>query len=310
MRDEDRIRIAEAFQLAKSVRESVWEGWSEVPFVILLVTPEHEFLIRHPYPSEDFVSLGYDELLESDVFVRPYSGQYGVDFLATFPAIRGVNTVVIGQPENTGKSSTLWVIVVLHEHFHQLQYTRPWYYDRVAGLDLAGDDTSGMWQLNYPFPYEDPEVGQRFAAYKSALEATLAAKGDDEARAFDDYREARAAFRASLSDADYRYMSFQLWQEGISRHTEYTVAEVAAQRHEPLPAFAGLPDFITYADAVNELEAGHAEEMASLDLASWKRVVFYPIGATEGLLLDKLQPGWKERYFAEPFFVERYHEAR
>lgn len=307
LRDEDRIRIAEAFRLADSVQDSVWEGWSEVPFVLLLVTPEHEFLFRHPYPTEDFAPLGYDELLASEVHVRRNSGQYQLDFLATFPAIRGVNTVVIGQPENTNKNSTQWVIVSMHEHFHQLQYTRPWYYDGVAALDLAGGDSSGMWQLNYPFPYEDSAIGRAFERYKTALDAALAQSDGHEEERFEKYLLARREFRELLSDADYRYMSFQLWQEGIARYTEYQVAETAARRHRPLPSFTSLDDFEPYAAAAESLMAQHAEEMRTLDLAKWKRTVFYPLGASEGLLLDKRNPGWKARYFANPFHVERYH---
>lgn len=47
----DRIRLAEAFHLAVRVQDGLWPAWSEVPFAVLLVTPEHEFLVRHPRPS-------------------------------------------------------------------------------------------------------------------------------------------------------------------------------------------------------------------------------------------------------------------
>lgn len=305
LRAADRVRLAEAFHLADAVQDSVWAGWSEVPFVVLLVTPAHEFLIRHPYPPDDFASLGYDDLLGSEVYVRPNTGHYSLGFLATFPAVQGVNTVVIGQPEHTGKSSTAWVITALHEHFHQLQYTRPGYYDTVAALDLSGGDETGMWQLNYPFPYDDATVGARFTAYKDALEQALSSGGDPGEVL--GYEEARMALRAALSEADYRYLSFQLWQEGVARYTEYAVAEAAVAFHEPLSAFRALPDFVPYAAVLDTLRAGLAEEMTSLGLASWERVVFYPVGATEALLLDALRPGWKRRYFSEPFSLERLY---
>lgn len=307
LRDEDRIRIAEAFKLSESIQDSVWEGWSEVPFVLLLVTPEHEFLFRHPCPTEDFSSLGFDELLASEVHVRPNSGQYSLNLLATFPAIRGVNTVVIGQPENTAKNSTQWVIVAMHEHFHQLQYTRPWYYDKVAALNLADGDSSGMWQLNYPFPYGHSGVGEAFKRYTTALETALAVPDGREEERYRNYLSARTAFRERLSDADYRYMSFQIWQEGIARYTEYAVAQFATDQHRPLSEFTALDAYEPYSAAAQSLYEQHTEEMTTLDLASWKRTVFYPVGASEGLLLDMRNPGWKSKYFADPFFVERYH---
>lgn len=308
--DADRVRLAEAFRLAEAVQDTVWTGWSAVPFAVLLVTPEHEFLIRHPGPSSDFTSLGYDALLQSEVYTRPNTGQYRLDFLATFPAVGGVNTVVIGQPEHTGKSSTFWVVTALHEHFHQLQYTRPGYYGAVAALDLAGGDETGMWMLNYPFPYDSTAVGERFTAYRDALETALAAVGGPDAdERLNDYFAARARLRETLGEADYRYLSFQLWQEGVARYTEHRVAEIAAGQYEPLPAFGALGDFVPYAEAADSLRRALAVEMASLDLAAWKRVVFYPLGATEALLLDGARPGWRRRYFEEPFYLERYYEG-
>ena len=37
---DDRIRIAEAFQLGEELQEQVWKGWSEAPFAVLLALAE------------------------------------------------------------------------------------------------------------------------------------------------------------------------------------------------------------------------------------------------------------------------------
>src|SRR5262245_32539196 len=66
----DRTRIAEAFRLADQIGDRVWPEWSKAPFALMLVTKDHEFLIRHPQPSPDFVKLGYDDVLKSDVYYR------------------------------------------------------------------------------------------------------------------------------------------------------------------------------------------------------------------------------------------------
>jgi len=143
----DRIRIAEAYRIAERLQDKLWDGWSTAPFGMLFITDEHEFLIRHPKPNNDFTSIGYDKLLKSDVFVRPRKFQK--NFLATFPAFGSTPVIVIGKAENTtDKSSTRWVFVVLHEHFHQLQYSRPGYFAEVNALDLHGGDTTGKWQIN------------------------------------------------------------------------------------------------------------------------------------------------------------------
>ncbi len=205
MADVDRVRLAEAFRLAAAVDDQVWEGWRHAPFAVLLVTPEREFLVRHPAPSADFTRLEFDSLLGSDVWVRPRT--HRPDLLATFPAIAGspVPTIVVGRAEQTAaRTSTPWVVTLLHEHFHQLQYSQPTYYTDVAALDLSGGDQTGMWMLTYPFPYQRTEVGERFAAASRMLAAALDAT--DPRPALTRYLDARAQLVASLSAPDGRYL--------------------------------------------------------------------------------------------------------
>ena len=47
----------------------------------------------------------------------------------------------------------------MHEHFHQLQWAQPEYLKAIDDLGLSKGDATGMWMLNYPFPYDDPEIG-------------------------------------------------------------------------------------------------------------------------------------------------------
>ena len=164
----------EAFRLGDWIGDRIWPGWSKAPFAVLLVTPEHEFLIRHPKPSADFTSLGYDPSLKSDVYYRKRN--FPAHFLATFPAISGsmISTIVVGRAENTSaKTSTPWVITLLHEHFHQLQDSQPNFYTEVNALNLSRGDQTGMWMLNYAFPYERPDVQQQFSAMSQVLAAAV-----------------------------------------------------------------------------------------------------------------------------------------
>ena len=77
----DRIRLAEAFGLAGEIGNDVCPNWSKAPFAVLLVTPDYEFLIRHPKPSPDFGKLAYDPVLKSDVYYRKRT--FPTTFLAT-----------------------------------------------------------------------------------------------------------------------------------------------------------------------------------------------------------------------------------
>src|SRR5687767_6086355 len=79
----DRTRLAEAYRLGDALGNRVWPGWDKAPFAVLLVTPEYEFLVRHPKPSSNFTLVGYDPLLKSSVHLRKRT--HPVNLLATFP---------------------------------------------------------------------------------------------------------------------------------------------------------------------------------------------------------------------------------
>ncbi len=279
-------------------------GWLEqAPFGILFVTDDHEFLIRHRKPNDEFASIGYDKLLKSEVFVRPRKFQK--NFLATFPAF-GEPLIVVGKAENTSdKTSTRWVFVLLHEHFHQLQYSQPDYYSSVNALDLAGGDTTGMWQINYPFPYKDEKVAADFRKLTDKLLAAYGARTKAAREStFKDYIAARATLRSSLKPSDYKYASFQLWQEGIARYTQFKMADLAGKSLKPSKAFRELPDFAPFDKEAERLLASTLKEMRELDLKTWERTVFYPFGAVEGLMLDRLNSNWRARYHKDKFALE------
>jgi hypothetical protein len=307
--DVDRIRIAEAFRLADALGNRLWPDWDRAPFAVLLVTPDHEFLIRHPKPSDDFTPGGEDTALKGKVWRRPR--KHPSHFLATFPAVGGIPTVVIGQAENTeAKTSTRWVITLLHEHFHQLQYSQPRYYADVDALGLARGDSTGMWMLNYPFPYARSEVKEHFAVMSRALaEALRARQRPDFGDKLAAYVETRKRFRSLLKSDEYKYFAFQVWQEGIARYTEYHLAEWAAAGYKPSKDFQELKDYRTFGDVARDLLSGMEKELGSVQLDKAKRTVVYNLGAAEGLVLDRARPGWRERYFEEKFSLDKHFRS-
>jgi len=303
----DRTRLAEAFRLGDQIGDRVWPGWSKAPFAVLLVTSENEFLLRHPAPSIDFTRLGYDALLKSDVYYRKRT--FPTHYLATFPAIRGsmISVIVVGQAENTlVKTSTPWVVTLLHEHFHQMQDSQPNFYADVNALDLSHGDQTGMWMLNYAFPYDRQEVQEQFALMSKLLAEAL---GEDSRKSAKTqsraqvraYLDARRKFQAMLAPDDYKYFSFQLWKEGTARYTEYQVARLAASRFRASKEFRALKDFRTFADFARTTHEGIFRQLGTQKLGESKREVVYSFGAAEGLLLDQVKPRWRRRYFVEKF---------
>jgi hypothetical protein len=306
LRADDRIRMRESFRMGEKLGDRIWKGWSKAPFAVLLVTPEYEFLVRHPQPTKDFVSIGYDPLLKSEVYFRKRVFQ--PTLLATFPAVGGVSTIVIGQPENTeAKTSTRWVVTLFHEHFHQMQDSQPDYYKDAGQLGLARGDETGMWMLNFPFPYEKPEVKEQFSVMSRALSDALhASQGKDFDSKLSIYLAARERFEQLLAADDYKYFSFQLWKEGVARYTEYRIAKEAAARYKPSREFAALKDFTPFADDASQLRQRIISDLSQMSLDRRQRTAFYPFGAAEAMLLDRANPNWAKRYFTEKFFPDKF----
>jgi len=300
----DRIRLAEVFRIAWKYQNKLWEGWSKAPFAVLLVTPTGEFLVRHPRPSDDFEPFFYDTILNAGILHRP--PRFPENLLATFPAVNGLPTIVVGQPENVSKSSAGWVIALLHEHFHQLQMSRPGYFAAVESLGLAGGDQTGRWVLDYPFPYDTVRINEAFAGLgRLLLDALRALEGELTLKVLV-YLEARKRFQEMIAPDDYKYFSFQLWQEGVARYTEYRMAELAAGSYKPTPRFRALLDFTSFRAVADSIREDILAGLSGLDLPRQRRVAFYYLGAGEALLLDRVNPVWQKQYFKNKFFLEKY----
>jgi hypothetical protein len=270
--------IADADRLLARVQEEVWPGWGAAPSQLLLVTDSLEYF--RP-----------DLTAGPALWTRPRI--FFAGFLATFPAVNGVSTIVIGTPERTGLPRDRWTLTVLHEHFHQLQHSRPGYFAGLNALGLARGDTTGMWALNYAFPYDSAPIRQAFdrwvAEMKSALEGPPPERAGGGARA----RVLKEALDRLLSEDDRKYLDFQLWQEGVPRWIELEVARRGYQ--------AGLVPIET----LRWQEARLVNALGRVDLARDRREVVYPVGAAMAELLNWEGEGWKREYFESMFTLDR-----
>ncbi|MGA9354921.1 MAG: hypothetical protein WBV46_14620 [Terriglobales bacterium] len=299
--EKDAIRIREFYRLNGRIADDVWPGWSRTIGPLLLVTKEGEFLTHHPDTPSDFERIG------EGFYARPR--QFSVNLLATFSAFGPQSVIVIGEPENTeAKTSTPWLITLMHEHFHQLQDSQPGMMEATKGLGLAHGDETGMWMLNYPFPYEKPEVTRSFADLRKLLLEALGEKKDARFRKLaGQYAAERKKFFSQLGPDDRKYFSFQLWKEGIARYVQVKSAEAAAG-YQPTPEFAALPDYEPFASYAKRFRGDTMRELGEADLAKWKRTVVYSFGACEGFLLDRVNAKWRDDYFERPFTLDPYFD--
>ncbi len=298
---DDAVRIREFYCLAAQIQNQIWPDWSRTPAPLLLVTPDTEFLTHHTEPPKGFEKAG------DDLYARPR--QFPTNLLATFPAFGPPSVIVIGEPKNTtSKTSTPWLITLMHEHFHQLQNAQPRYFQALQDLGLSHGDNTGMWMLNYPFPYEKPEIAESFASLRDLL---LSAVNETDKEKFaklgKQYILERKKFLARLSPDDHKYLSFQLWQEGTARYTEIKAAEAAAQ-YQPTAEYAALSDFESFTTYAAKVRTETLNELREADLAKMKRLAVYSFGAAEGLLLDRLDSKWKDGYFEHLLSTDSFFE--
>jgi hypothetical protein len=192
-------------------------------------------------------------------------------------------------------------LTLLHEHFHQWQYSQPNYYAGVAGLNLAHGDTTAQWMLDYPFPYDSAPVRRAMRRLANSLLRALDAKPTARVGAITDVLSARNLLRNRLTAADYRYFEFQLWQEGVARFIEYAAARAGAESGQPSAEFRSLPDYEPYSKAADRARRIVRRELEHLNLGRDRRVAFYPVGAAIAMLLDTTRSDWKQIYTVCPF---------
>lgn len=307
IQDEYRIRIAESINIFDKLGDKVWKGWDKAPFAILFVDNDYEYLINYPSPPADFKDIGYDSLLKSEIYYRPR--KFDINFFASFDALGNIPTIVVGTPGNTGYSGAHWTITLLHEHFHQLQYSQEDYVTSVKELNLAKGDSTGMWMLNYPFPYDSLPVQNKFLELCEKLSIALEHVDlDDRDKYIRDYVKTKSELKDMLNADDYNYFSFQLWQEGIARYTEYSIAKLASNEFEPSKEYKSLKDYISFSSVADTIFNNIKKGLKELTLSGYKRVAFYYVGSAEGMLLDRVNPEWRDLYFKDKFFLEKYYK--
>lgn len=276
-RPEDLQNIALSTAIVQRVGDRLWPDWSKTSFGIDLLTQDGGVLVNVDKP---FTPPTFPRELEATLVLE--SGPI----------------VVIGQPKYTQAATPIrWSVTLLHEHFHQWQYSWQPYAPSVKALDLAHGDKTAMWMLNYSFPYADRRVDAAYARMSSALADALEAMqtpafGDKQQR----YVQARNAFKSLLSPDDYRYFAFQCWQEGTARYTEMEIAELAAGEHARDPGFLSDSTAAALTQDAARTYAGVLKRLRTIPLQEDKRIGFYALGAGEALLLDRVAPGWHERY--------------
>ncbi len=284
--------IATYQAVASNMYDQYWSAWKQAPKHILLVDDDLEYLFGGEYSDSTF-----QETCE-EIPSRPAS--MNKHFLATFPFINYQPTIIIGTPENTNKTPLAWTITLLHEHFHQLQFSHPDYHSAQKSLDLDKGDQTGMWMLNHPFPYEDSLVVLKINEMAQNLLSLHQNKAPEQV--FNRHLILKSELKGIVGNEHYRYLNLQLWQEGFARFLELSLLkhwianfhQINQERFEKRE----LQDYLM------EYRAEILSSLESSSINDNKRVYFYALGSAEAMLIEQVNPDWKANYFDHLFTTD------
>ena len=143
-------------------------------------------------------------------------------------------------------------VEIFHEFVHCYQFEEC-EIDLKRSLDVAVKAMAAkdcMWEINYPFPYQDPRVRDRYSALLKSVKEALKGvdigahegegeKGDRQSSSgsvspkgsdYESVLECRKSLGDTLDKHSIEYMVWQEWKEGFARYIENKIR-----------AYLGLP---------------------------------------------------------------------
>jgi len=284
--------------ILKNFGDSIWNNISATPLRILLITDSLEFLFNHDTPDKSFKFYQHDSHLNTDIYVRPK--RFPKFLRAAFPAVGGVDCIVVGIPKNTGyikntpMSDEDWIMMVLHEHFHVYQGANSQYKKNKAILEKKLSANSNNWMLDYNFPYDNKKVNEIFKRYSQSICQTLKSQDKDDLKdKRKQYLNDQKKLHKYLTSNDYSYLQFQIWQEGVATYTQYRYFDFV-NRHN---RFFKETYALDFKSKDKEFLKTYEDILLKKDLQKSKRKMFYSVGLLRGVINDKINPNWRKDYF-------------
>ncbi len=303
------ILLREAIQLVRVVGDEVWTGWAQIPKTTLIIAPDGEYLVNLPANAAAPPEFEQTDQHFMGVPIYSRSRRLSSALRATFP-IGGVPSAVIGAWRADVESPNEWVVGLVEQWFHVLQLRRG-EQAKVADLSL-GSDPRLSWQLTYPFPFEDPDVGNAMLLLGQSLYdfwtmgASLPRAGQRAflaATASAALQNLRVVITLKHGQQAWEYFQFQTWRAGVARYSSILAARAVARAevlddYERTAGFDRLEQHKSYA-AMWEENISHRFWLIRTAGLEGERdpTSFNALGHGIAELLDVLGFDWKETYF-------------
>lgn len=323
----EQARLAEYFHLRGELGERVWPGFGKADIPVVLYNEAMVFLVGladpapgwQPMPDGDVAGGRWTPLAESVAGQATYSQplpaggatpqsftvQVGDRWAASLttmewmrvglaeeiradlpPAVAAVfpyglfiNQLVSGSDQ--------FISLIVHEAFHAFQ-------GQVAPQRLAAAEAALREEAAYPWDSTAEAWQEELAVLAAAVAAPTDTEAARLAAQFLDIRARRRA-EAGQTPAQIDFEQQREWLEGLARYAELAIwrEALADPAYQPVAALAADPDFANYTG----YEARWRRELEQMERMAGQpdEGRFYYSGMAIGVLLDRLQPGWKAR---------------
>jgi hypothetical protein len=314
----DKARLLEALHLKSELGDSIWPGWGDEPIPVLLWNRESSFLIGHPNPPPPWETVPGDTIGD-----QPYQRRATTDHENFAVAIGDVWVASMATKTETDRfliegfqemlppvlddvfpyqllvrPSEVQISGVLHETSHVFQA-------RQAGERL--DHAESAHQLGSEYWTVDEQMRAAWQTEIDLLATALEADRDGEARTlvqgFLKQREGRRQ-EHNLAPELIDFERWLEWEEGLAKYVELAAWRAAAisETYQPTPGMDEDPDFQRY----STFNRHWSQEISQMKRQSTKEgeTRFYYTGMAQGMLLDRLLPGWKTRVLEDGIWLE------
>jgi len=314
----DKARLAEALHLKRALGERVWPGWGETEMPVLIWKRAHSFLIGHPSPPAPWEPVANDTFQGQAYYYRTtddpqnfavWVGDRWAASLATKGEVDAYLIEMIGDAVPPPlravvpyrliiQPTEVQITGLLHEAFHVYQAeVAPERLDAAEAFHRRG---TAYWTA-------DEAMHEAWKTEIDLLAQALKARSDHKAAELaQEFLEQRTR-RRTESGLDATLIDYERqleWEEGLAKYVELAAWRAAHQApdYAPMPDMAGDPDFKEY----RSFERRWSQEIGQMkrQAAREGETRFYYTGMAQAMLLDRLQPGWKERALSEEVWLE------
>jgi hypothetical protein len=281
--------------------DQAWPGWGTTPPPLLLRKGDFDYLIGHPAPPQGFehladVSIQGQQIyrLRGHLIPRPAATAWAVGdvwsvALPTYEEFQQAITELLG-PGAVELDDVSFIRAVVHEAFHAYQFTQMGGMEGLPDFVQAVEEGQALDLLA-----EQADLDAYHTALGKALRSGIEAGDKVEARqAAAQFLALRREWRANQPQEIVIFEQSTEWLEGLARYADTHLSLLASSAGYRAISLLIEQELIEAYPKSDETWQSFLDQLADpTQIPGGLRDRYYTFGAGEGLLLDRLMPGWQ-----------------